>query len=84
MILILKEKLLRNQVDSKTAKEICGELAFDLAILQDQGEIKLGKVQYQPVICFVENNTELHFNSRSKFQLHDHAYGNNSEIYETN
>ena len=52
MIKLLKETLTKHKIDKNKAIEICGNFAFDLAMLQDQGYIKHNKKKYRPVICF--------------------------------
>lgn len=82
MLTILKETLSKHNVANDVAKEICGDFAFDLAMLQDQGEINVNSAQFRPVICFDNFEGELHFNTDDQFQLHDYAYGNNSELFQ--
>jgi len=82
MLKLLKVKLILNQVPLETAKEICGDFAFDLAMLQDQGRINVNEAKYRPVICFDDSKEQLHFNSAKQFQLHEYAYGKNSELFE--
>ena len=80
---VLREKMLKHGVPVETAKEICGEFAFDIAMLQDQGEIKSNGIEYRPVICFDDLVGELYYNSDEQFQLHDYAFGNNDEVFES-
>ena len=82
MLAILKNTLQKYKVSNDIAKEISGDFAFDLAMLQDQGEIKVNGEEFRPVICFDNLDGELHFNTDDQFQLHDYAYGNNSELFE--
>ena len=82
MLVILREALVKNKIANDVAKEICGDFAFDLAMLQDQGEIKVNREEFRPVICFDNFKGELYFNTDDQFQLHDYAYGNNSELFE--
>lgn len=82
MLRILKETLSRHKVTADVAKEICGDFAFDLAMLQDQGEITVESEEFRPVICFDNLEGELHFNTDDQFQLHDYAYGTNSELFD--
>lgn len=82
MIDILKDTLHKYGVDVKKAKEICGDFAFDLAMLQDQGQIKLEKEEYRPVICFDNMDGKLKYNPDEDFQLHDYAFGNTDEAFE--
>jgi len=82
MLVILKNTLTKYKVADELSKEICGDFAFDLSMLQDQGEIKVNGEEFRPVICFDNLEGELHFNSDEQFQLHDYAYGNNSEVFE--
>lgn len=82
MIEILKRTLHKYGVDFKKAKDICGDFAFDLAMLQDQGQIKLDRDEYRPVICFDNMDGKLKYNSNNDFQLHDYAFGNTDEAFE--
>ncbi|SKB25168.1 hypothetical protein SAMN05660866_00159 [Maribacter arcticus] len=50
MILILKETLEKNGVSISKLKNICGEFTFDLAMLQNQGEIHVDGEKLRPVI----------------------------------
>ena len=81
MLVILKNTLIKYKVSKNVSKEICGDFAFDLAMLQDQGEINVNREEYRPVICFDNLYGELHFNTHEKFQLHDYVYGNNDELF---
>ena len=82
MLAILKDTLMKHKVVKELAKEISGDFAFDLAMLQDQGEIRVNGEEFRPVICFDNLEGELHFNTDDQFQLHDYAYGNNSELFD--
>jgi hypothetical protein len=82
MICFLKETLKKYKVDADKSKEICGDFAFDLAMLQDQGELRVEKEEYRPVICFENHEGQLLYNSDEDFQLHDYAYGNTDEAFE--
>ena len=82
MIQILKDKLLKYGVDAGKAKDISGEFAFELAMLQDQGQIKVNSEEYRPVICFDDLNGNLKYNSDDDCQLHDYAFGNADEAFE--
>ena len=81
MICILKDTLKKHKIDSDKAKEICGDFSFDLAMLQDQGEIRVEREEYRPVICFENTEEELMYNSDDDFQLHDYAFGNSDEAF---
>ncbi|MCW3789772.1 hypothetical protein [Plebeiibacterium sediminum] len=81
MICILKDTLKKHKVDSKKAKEICGDFSFDLAMLQDQGEIRIEQEEYRPVICFENTEEKLMYNSDDDFQLHDYAFGNTDQAF---
>jgi hypothetical protein len=50
-------------------------------MLQDQGEIRVEKDEYRPVICFESTAGELIYNSDDDFQLHDYASGNTDEAF---
>ena len=80
-ICLLKETLSKHNVDKNKAKEICGDFAFGLAMLQDQGEIKVEKEEYRPVICFENTEGQLMYNSDEDFQLHEYAFGNTDEAF---
>ena len=82
MILILKNTLEKHGVDKSKLKDICGDFAFDLAILQDQGEIKVDGEELRPVICFESKEGFLKYNSSDQSQLHDYAFGNASEAFD--
>lgn len=84
MIHMLKEVLSKHKIPLDIAKEICGDFAFDISMLQDQGEVNVDGMEFRPVICFESFEGELHYNSDDQFQLHDHAYGNCNEIFEAN
>ncbi len=81
MICILKDTLKKHKVDLNKAKEICGDFSFDLAMLQDQGEIRVVKEEFRPVICFESTEGQLMYNSDDDFQLHDYAFGNTGEAF---
>lgn len=81
MILILKNTLNKYGVNEDVAKDICGDFTFDLAMLQDQGEIKVDGEKLRPVICFDNFNDELKYNSSDDFSLHDYAFGNSNEAF---
>jgi hypothetical protein len=81
MITILKDTLMKYKIDKDKAKEICGDFAFSLAMLQDQGEIRVEKEEYRPVICFENQEGQLMYNSDEDFQLHDYVFGNNDEAF---
>ena len=82
MIEILKAALNKYGIEKDTAKEICGDFAFDLAMLQDQGQIKVNREEYRPVICFDNMDGKLKYNSDEDFQLHDYAFGNADEAFD--
>lgn len=81
MILILKEALKKNGVNTIKSKDICGEFAFDLALLQDQGEIIIDSESLRPVICFENLKGTLRYNSVKQCQIHEYAFGNASEAF---
>lgn len=81
MICILKKTLKKHKIDIEKAKEICGDFSFDLAILQDQGKIRVEHKEYKPVLCFENTKEELMYNSNDDFQLHDYAFGNTDEAF---
>jgi len=83
MILVLKETLKKHNINSDKSKEICGDFTFDFAMLQDQGKIELEGEAFRPVICFDNSNKGLHYNSGEQFELHDYAFGNNEEAFES-
>ncbi len=82
MIKLLKSTLAKHKIKENTAKEICGDFAFDLAMLQDQGNIKNNKKEYRPVICFEKNKKQLIYLSDKDCQLHEYAFGNTDEAFE--
>ncbi|HEA19835.1 hypothetical protein LCGC14_0771390 [marine sediment metagenome] len=81
MILILKCTLEKHGVEKSKLKDICGDFAFDLAMLQDQGEIQLDGKELRPVICFEDSEGSLKYNSTNQSQIHDYAFGNVSEAF---
>jgi len=82
MLCILKESLKKHSIENSKAKDICGDFTFDFAMLQDQGEIRVEKEQYRPVICFENTKEELIYNSDDNIQLHEYAFGNTDEAFE--
>jgi hypothetical protein len=44
---MLRRTLKKHGIVGTTAKEICGEFSFDLAMLFDQGELELGSAGYR-------------------------------------
>lgn len=82
MIKLLKDKLIKYKIEKSKAKEICGDFAFDLAMLQDQGNIKYKKKEYRPVICFEKNKKQLIHLPDEDCQLHEYAFGNTDEAFE--
>ena len=81
MISLLKDTLVKYGVDKAKLRDICGDFSFDLAMIQDQGEIVVDGEELRPVICFENLDGELKYNSDDDFQLHDYAYGNTSEVF---
>ena len=81
MIELLKNNLKKYKVDKERAKKICGDFAFDLAMLQDRGLIKHKKKEYRPVICFEKNKTQLIHLSEENCQLHEYVFGNVDEAF---
>lgn len=82
MIVILKETLKKHKINLEKSKEICGDFAFDFAILHDQGQIKFKGEEFRPVICFDNFEGKLHYNSGEQFELHEYAFGNNDEAFD--
>ena len=82
MISILRDTLKKFKIEADKAKEICGDFAFDVAMLQDQGEIRIEQEEYRPVICFENQNAQVFYSSADDFQLHDYAFGNTDEAFE--
>lgn len=82
MIEILKKTLNKYGIEKEKSKEICGDFAFDLAMLQDQGQIEVNGDEYRPVICFESMDGKLKYNSDEDFQLHDYAFGNTDEAFD--
>ena len=81
MILILKETLEKNGVSISKLKNICGEFTFDLAMLQDQGEIHVDDEKLRPVIWFENSNGILKYNSVGQCQIQEYAFGNAREAF---
>jgi len=82
MIKLLKKTLKKHKIEKSKAKDICGDFAFDLAMLQDQGYIRHNKKEYRPVICFEKNKKQLIHLPDKNCQLHEFAYGNTAEAFE--
>ncbi len=82
MIVLLKESLKKQGIEGETAKAICGDFAFNLAMLQDQGELKVEGDSYRAVICFDNFKGKLAYNSEDECQLHEYAFGNTDEAFE--
>ncbi len=82
MIEMLKETLAKYKIEKGKSKDICGDFAFDLAMLQDQGQIEVNGEEFRPVICFDNFEGVLKYNSDDDFQMHDYAFGNTDEAFE--
>ena len=81
LIALLDSVLKKYKVPPETRQEICGEYAFDSAMLLDQGEIRSERVEYRPMLAFESENRILVQNEF--FQFHEYAFGNTSEYFET-
>ncbi|MEA1787148.1 hypothetical protein U1E44_13690 [Arenibacter sp. GZD96] len=81
MICLLRKTLKNHNIESQKAKEICGDFSFDLAMIQDQGEIRIDREEYRPVICFESADQQLWYNSNDDCQLHEYAFGNTEEAF---
>lgn len=66
---LLEEELSKRGIDSETVQDICGDFIFSVSMLHDQGEIKYGRSEFNPRICFhdfedsllsVDEDTYLH------------------------
>lgn len=80
LIEILDHVLQRHDIGPSKRREVCGEFAFDLGMLHDQGEIRCDSVSYEPMIAF-ESGNDLYVCSES-FEFHEYAFGNASEYFE--
>jgi len=80
LICILRDKLSKFGVANDIAKEIVGEFTFDLAMLHDQGEIKVNGKEFNPRIAF-DNFSGALICSNEESNLHEYAYGSSSEAY---
>ena len=81
MIILLKNALEKRGIEGGKAKDICGDFAFDLAMLHDQGEINAEGNEFKPVLCFDDFDGTLHIPDEF-FQIHDYAFGNADEAFE--
>ena len=80
VILLLKEKLLKNGITDEVAKEIIGDFTFDLSMLHDQGEIKVDGKSFNPRIGFDDFSGKL-ITSDEETNLHEYAFGSTSEAF---
>ncbi|WP_415776318.1 hypothetical protein ACMYQ1_09960 [Shewanella oncorhynchi] len=78
--LSLRDKLNKFGVADDVAKEVVGEFAFDLAILHDQGEIRVNGKDYSPRIAF-DNFSNALICTNEESNLHEYAFGSTSEAF---
>jgi hypothetical protein len=81
MIILLKESLSEQGIKGKKAEDICGNFAFSLGILHDQGEVKTEGQQYLVKTVFQKGPKEVLAGSEY-FSWHEYAFGNASEAFE--
>ncbi len=82
MIDILDEVLKRHKIPLDQRQSICSEFAFDFGMLHDQGEVKFGNRQFEPIPAFLEENVL--YVRNENFEFHEYAFGNTSEYFEQN
>ena len=82
MVEILDEVLTRHKITRSQRQSICSEFSFDFGMLHDQGEVKFGERQVQPMVAFLDGDT-LHIRNEF-FEFHEYAFGNASEYFEQN
>ena len=80
MILMLKDKLSKLDVDEDELKEVIGECVFDFSMFHDQGEIMVNGNPYNPRISFDDFEGNL-ISSDEETNLHEHAFENTNEAY---
>jgi len=80
MLEILNATLEKFGVASDTRKDICGEFAFDFGMLHDQGELRVGGVNYCPKVHF---NGEATLEPTDTFEFHEYAFGNAADLFES-
>ena len=80
LIVLLKETLNEKGIESEQAEDIIGDFAFNLAMLHDQGEIKVEGKEYNPRISFDDFQDNLLTTDEDTY-LHEYAYGNTSEAF---
>ncbi len=80
MIEILDGVLKRNDVPEEQRKTICSEFAFDFGMLHDQGEVKFGGRQLEPMVAFLED--QILRVQNGAFEFHEYAFGNAHEYFE--
>ena len=79
---MLRQVLKKFGVAGKTAKDICGEFSFDLAMLFDQGEFDLGGESYRPCVAFTSDE-EVFYVQPASIEYHEYAFGTTAEVFES-
>ena len=82
LIELLDQVLKRYEIDAPKRQEICGEFAFDLGMLYDQGEVTYGGDSYEAILAFSDG--EQVYMPTDLFELHEYAFGNASRYFEPN
>jgi hypothetical protein len=78
---ILRDVLLKKGISQDDAKDITGDFMFNLSMLHDQGEIKFGRSQFNPRLCFHDFGSTLLSIDEDTY-LHESAYGVVASVYE--
>ena len=81
VIAMLGAALERTALSEKQRREVCEIFTFDMAMLHDQGEVRVEGHECQPVLAF-QAGVELLI-PNEQFELHECALGNVSEYFES-
>lgn len=81
-ISILRNTLKKYGVVGKTARDICGEFSFDLAMLFDQGELDAEGESYRPCVAFTADE-ETFYIQPAHIEYHEYAFGTTAEVFES-
>jgi hypothetical protein len=80
-ISMLRTVLKKYGVVGQSARDICGEFSFDLAMLFDQGELDLGGESYRPCVTFTADE-DTYYVQTADIEYHEYAFGTTAEIFE--
>ncbi len=78
---MLRKVLKKHGVVGQSARDICGEFSFDLAMLFDQGEFDLGGEGYRPCVAFTADEDTFYVQTAG-IEYHEYAFGTTAEIFE--